>query len=63
MPYNDQLARVCPLVVKSTKLAKLPNTYNGFYGELRFASLNPERQKGGKGNESSRMGGEEVDLH
>lgn len=60
---NVKLARVCPLAVKSTKLAKLPNPCNGNYEELRSERLNPERRKGGKGNESSRMGGEAVKLH
>ena len=63
MNPNAQLARVCPPVVKSTKLAKLPNLRNGNHEELRNASLNPERRKGGRGTKSSRMGGEAVDLH
>ena len=31
--------------VKSSKIVKLPNTYNGIYEALRSASLNPERRK------------------
>jgi len=39
------LWRVATSVVKSSKIVKLPNTYNGIYEELRSASLNPERRK------------------
>ncbi|MEQ9229108.1 MAG: hypothetical protein RIF46_00385, partial [Cyclobacteriaceae bacterium] len=60
---NVKLARVCPIVVNSTKLAKLSNHHNCIYEELRSASLSPERRKGGRGNESSRMGGEAIELH
>ncbi|MBR09979.1 MAG: hypothetical protein CMP48_20115 [Rickettsiales bacterium] len=31
--------------VKSSKIVKLPNTYNGIYEALRSASQNPERKK------------------
>ncbi|MDW3209091.1 MAG: hypothetical protein R8N23_04445 [Reichenbachiella sp.] len=31
--------------VKSSKIVKLPNTYNGNYEALRSASLNPESKK------------------
>ncbi|MEP4534120.1 MAG: hypothetical protein ABJ004_13605 [Cyclobacteriaceae bacterium] len=57
---NAKLAGVRPPLAESTKLAKLPNPCNGNYKELRSTSLNPEKRKGGKGNESSRMGDEAV---
>ena len=53
MCANVQLARVCPLVVKSSKLAKLPNLRNGIHEELRSTRLNPERRIGERGKCSS----------
>ncbi|WP_286757229.1 hypothetical protein [Roseivirga sp. UBA838] len=45
MEDNDQIWRVATSSVKSSKIVKLPKTYNVNYEALRNESLSPERKK------------------
>lgn len=44
MRHNVQLSVVCPNLVKSTNVAKLPNPHNGIHEEVRSESQKPERK-------------------
>ena len=45
MPCNATLAGVRPERQKDTKIAQLPNTFNGIYEELQLERQNPEARQ------------------